>query len=64
MSERERAPSYAGSKVVELLSALRSAKHAGRIKALRKFEDYIIKTRPELYDDDVELLLVVGLRYK
>lgn len=56
---RERSASYAGSKTLELLGELGSAKHAGRIKALKRFQEYITKYRPELYDDDVELLYVV-----
>lgn len=56
---RERSATYAGSKCMELLGLLRSAKHAGRIKALRRFQDYVQRYKPEFYDDDVELLLVV-----
>jgi hypothetical protein len=56
---RERSASYAGSKTLELLGELGSAKHAGRIKALKRFQEYINQYRPELYDDDVELLYVV-----
>jgi len=56
---RERSATYAGSKCLDLLGLLRSAKHAGRIKALRRFQEYVQQFRPEFYDDDVELLLVV-----
>lgn len=58
---RERSASYAGSKTLELLGELGSAKHGGRIKALKRFQEYINKYKPELYDDDVELLYVVRL---
>lgn len=58
-ARRERSATYAGSKCLELLGLLRSAKHAGRIKGLRRFQDYVAQFRPEFYDDDVELLLVV-----
>ena len=57
--ERERSASFAGSRTLELLGQLRNSKHAGRAKALKKFQDYLQKYRPEFYDDDVELLLVV-----
>ena len=56
---RERSASYAGSRSLELLGTLRSAKHAGRLKALKKFQEYVNKYKPEFYDDDIELLLVV-----
>jgi hypothetical protein len=58
--QRERSATYAGSKCMELLGLLRSAKHAGRIKALRRFQEYVQQFKPEFYDDDVELLLVVS----
>jgi hypothetical protein len=57
---RERTEKYAGTRILELLGTLRSAKHAGRLKALKKFQEYIGKYKPEPYDDDVELLLVVS----
>ena len=46
---------------MELLGVLRGSKHAARIKTLKKFQDYVTNYDPEFYDDDVELLLLVGL---
>ena len=38
---RERSATYAGSRCLELLGSLRNGQHAGRSKALKKFQDYV-----------------------
>eukprot|EP00624_Nannochloropsis_granulata_P004009 evm.model.NODE_30210_length_18357_cov_19.792013.1 len=38
---RERSATYAGTRCLELLGSLRNGSEAGRIKALRNFQDYV-----------------------
>ncbi|KAM3567776.1 hypothetical protein VYU27_010083 [Nannochloropsis oceanica] len=55
---RERSATYAGTRCLQLLGSLRNGSDAGRIKALKNFQDYVDRHKPEFYDDDVDLLFL------
>lgn len=56
MDAIRKSPNYAEGQIRALLSDLKSTNHAVRMKAVKRFQDYITTYRPQIYDDDVDFL--------
>ena len=56
MDAIRKSPTYAEGQIRILLSDLKSTNHTVRIKAVKRFQDYIAAYRPQIYDDDVDYL--------
>jgi hypothetical protein len=56
MDAVKRSGEYATGQVENLLSGLGEGSHGPRVKAVKRFQEYIAAYRPEIYDDDVDLL--------
>ena len=51
-----RSPAFAAEEIASLLDGLRLSSHAARVRAMRRFEVYVATERPEIFDDDVDVL--------
>ena len=49
-------PEFAAEEIRSLLDGLSVSGHAARVRALQRFELYVTTERPELFDDDVDVL--------
>ena len=58
MDAIRKSPSYAEGQIRVLLSDLKNTNHAVRMKAVKRFQDYITTYRPQVYDDDVDYLFI------
>ena len=56
MDAIRKSPNYAEGQIRALLSDLKSSNHTVRMKAVKRFQDYITTYRPQIYDDDVDFL--------
>ena len=56
MDAIRKSPNYAEGQIRALLSDLKNTNHTVRIKAVKRFQDYITTYRPQIYDDDVDFL--------
>eukprot|EP01041_Mallomonas_annulata_P007200 gene7200-14681_t len=59
MDELRKTAEFSGGQIKLLLKDLnKNSSHTIRLKALKRFQDYISTFKPELYDDDVDMLFV------
>jgi hypothetical protein len=56
MDAIRKSPNYAEGQIRVLLNDLKNANHTIRIKAVKRFQDYISTYRPQIFDDDVDFL--------
>lgn len=56
MEGMKRSPGYAESQIRLLLSDLKNSNNSIRLKAVKRFQDYINSYKPDMYDDDVDSL--------
>lgn len=56
MDAIRKSPNYAEGQIRALLSDLKNANHTVRIKAVKRFQDYVSTYRPQIFDDDVDFL--------
>lgn len=54
-------PAYAESQIRVLLSDLKNSSHSVKMKAVKRFQEYVEKYKPEPYDDDVDYLYTGAL---
>ena len=53
-------PNYAEGQIKVLLLDLSNKNHTVKMRAVKRFHDYITAYRPEIYDDDIDLLYIGG----
>lgn len=56
MDAIRKSATYAEGQIRLLLSDLKNTNHTIRVKAVKRFQDYITSYRPQVYDDDVDVL--------
>lgn len=56
MDTIRKSANYAQGQIRSLLSDLKNTNHTVRVKAVKRFQDYIDNYSPEVYDDDIDLL--------
>ena len=56
MDAIRKSATYAEGQIRLLLSELKNTNHTIRVKAVKRFQDYITSYRPQVYDDDVDVL--------
>ena len=49
-------PEFAAEEIRSLLEGLSVSGHAARVRALQRFEVYVTTERPDIFDDDVDVL--------
>ena len=49
-------PEFGAEEIRSLLDGLSVSNHAARCRAIKRFEVYVSTARPDLYDDDVDVL--------
>lgn len=53
-----KSPDFAGRQISILLADLNNSNNSTRLKAIKRFQDYVLTNKPEVYDDDVDLLFL------
>jgi hypothetical protein len=61
MDAIRQSPSYAEGQIRLLLNDLKNVNHAVRIKAVKRFQEYIEAYHPDIYDDDVDFMFCGAL---
>jgi hypothetical protein len=61
MDAIRQSPSYAEGQIKLLLNDLKNVNHAVRIRAVKRFQEYIASYYPDIYDDDVDLMFCGAL---
>lgn len=56
MDAIRQSPSYAEGQIRLLLNDLKNVNHAVRIKAVKRFQEYVDAYHPDIYDDDVDFM--------
>jgi len=57
MGDHLRTPDFASSKIQDLLNDLATKSHNAKVRSITNFMSFIKTSKPEVYDDDVDILL-------